>query len=58
MNTQLTPEQIADYQRDGFVAHRGLLSPDEVAQLKAAVLESVAQMGKKKFAGDAREAEG
>jgi ectoine hydroxylase-related dioxygenase (phytanoyl-CoA dioxygenase family) len=50
MKTTLTPEQIAAYERDGFVAHRGFLSAAEVAELKAAVLECVAAMGKKKVA--------
>ena len=51
MNTQLSPQQIAAYHRDGFVAHRNLLNPDEVADLKAAVLETIETMGKKKVAG-------
>ncbi len=53
MNTTLTSEQIASYERDGFVLHPGFLSAAEVAELKAAVLESVAAMGRKKVAGDA-----
>ena len=51
MKTELTAEQIENYQRDGFVAHRGLLDKDEVAELKAAVLEAVESMGSKKVAG-------
>jgi phytanoyl-CoA hydroxylase len=51
MNTQLTGDQIASYQRDGFVSHRGLLSAAEVEELKAGVLEAIASMGKKKVAG-------
>jgi phytanoyl-CoA hydroxylase len=52
MKTTLTSQQIETYRRDGFVAHPGFLSPDEVAELKAAVLETVASMGKRKIAGD------
>jgi phytanoyl-CoA hydroxylase len=51
MNTTLTADQIAAYQRDGFVSHRGLLTSDEVAELKEAVLATVAAMGKQKVAG-------
>lgn len=55
MKTSLSPEQIASYQRDGFVPHPGFLTPAEVAELKAAVLETVASMGKQKVAGGGRE---
>jgi ectoine hydroxylase-related dioxygenase (phytanoyl-CoA dioxygenase family) len=55
MNTTVSPEQIASYQENGFVAHRQFLSPEEVAELKQAVLASVSEMnrtlGKKKVAG-------
>src|SRR5262245_1162716 len=51
MKTSLTPDQIKDYREKGFVHHPGLLSSTEVAELKAAVLESVATLGKKKVAG-------
>jgi len=52
MNTTLTPEQISSYQRDGFLAHRGFLSPGEVDELKGAILETIAGMGEKyKIAG-------
>jgi phytanoyl-CoA hydroxylase len=51
MNTTLTPQQIASYQKDGFIAQPGFLSPAEVAELKAAVLESVSVMGNTKIAG-------
>jgi len=52
MNTELTSEQIESYRRDGFVAHRNFLSPEEVSELKSAVLETVTGMGKKKVAGE------
>ncbi len=51
MKTTPTPEQIAFYQQNGYVFHPGFLSPDEVAELKEAVLATVAEMGKKKVAG-------
>lgn len=51
MNTQLSQQQIDSYCRDGFVAHPGLLDADEVAELKRAVLDAIAGMGKSKVAG-------
>ncbi len=51
MNTSLRTEQIASYGRDGFVLHRNLLSPEEVVELKTAVLDAVALMGRKKVIG-------
>lgn len=51
MKTPLDPSQIEAYQRDGFVAQRGFLSPAEVDELKTAVLDAVSTMGKKKVAG-------
>lgn len=56
MNSALTTAQIASYQENGFVVHPAFLSAAEVAELKAAVLESVAAMGRKKVAGDAANA--
>ncbi len=52
MRTQLTPQQIEQYRQDGVVFHPGLLCADEVAQLKAAVLDAIASMGRRKVAGD------
>lgn len=43
------------YREEGFVAHPGFLSPAEVAELKAAVLEAVATMGRNKVAGGGRD---
>jgi len=58
MRTTLTPEQITSYQKNGFVAHRGLLSPEEVAELKGAILDTIAGMGKKyRIAGGGPERE-
>jgi ectoine hydroxylase-related dioxygenase (phytanoyl-CoA dioxygenase family) len=51
MNTSLTQEQIAGYRRDGFTVHPGLLSPAELAELRAAVDEAVASLGRKRVAG-------
>lgn len=51
MNTKLSADQVEAYRRDGFVAHRGLLDANEVAELKAGVLEAVGMMGRKKVAG-------
>lgn len=51
MKTTLTAEQIARYREDGIVAQRGFLNAAEVEELKAAVLDCVAQMGKRKVAG-------
>jgi len=51
MHTQLSQAQVEAYRRDGFVAHRGLLDAGEVEELKAAVLEAIASMGRKRVAG-------
>ncbi len=52
MKTTLTQAQIEAYRRDGVLPYRGLLNTDEVAELKAAVLDAIASMGKRKVAGD------
>ena len=41
MDTVLTQDKIESYQRDGFVIHRGLLTPHEGDELKVAVLEAL-----------------
>ena len=46
MKTSLTAEQIQYYKTNGFVAQRQLLTPAEVAELKQAVLDSVAEMNR------------
>lgn len=51
MKTDLTDQQIADYQRDGVLNYPGLLDADEVVELKAAVLEAVSTMGGRRVAG-------
>jgi len=39
MKTTLTPQQIENYRRDGFVVHPGFLSAEEVKELKTDVRE-------------------
>lgn len=39
----VTPQQVADYQRDGAVCLRQLLTPDEVALLRAGIDANLAQ---------------
>lgn len=50
MKTQLTPQQVESYRENGYVAHPGFLSPDEVKELKGAVLDAIATMGNKRLA--------
>jgi len=50
MNTAVTPEQIASYRRDGFVVHHNLLTAGELPELRAAVDEAVASLGKRRVA--------
>ena len=52
MKTDLSPEQISQYRRDGFVHIPQFLTPAEVAELKAAVLSTATSMGKKKVGGE------
>src|SRR5476651_580462 len=56
MKTDLTPDQIAAYQKDGFLVYENFLNTAEVQELKQAVQDVVAAMGKKKVAGDDWEA--
>jgi phytanoyl-CoA hydroxylase len=55
MNTSLSKEQIDNYQADGFLHVPDFLSPSEVAELKAAVLEAVESLGKRKVAGEGKD---
>jgi ectoine hydroxylase-related dioxygenase (phytanoyl-CoA dioxygenase family) len=48
VNTELTDEQIESYRRDGFVAQRNFLNPEEVEELKSGVLDAISGMGKSK----------
>jgi phytanoyl-CoA hydroxylase len=52
MKTTLNDTQIQQYRNDGFIHIPGFLSPDEVTELKGAVVETARSMGKKKVAGD------
>ncbi len=52
MNTQVTAQQIAFYQDNGFLILENFLTPAEVEEIIAAVSEAVSQMGKQKVAGD------
>lgn len=54
MNTTLTPSQIENYRNDGFLHLPGFLGSDEVATLKAAVIETVTAMGSRMVAGEGR----
>ena len=51
MKTTLSQDQITQYQSDGFIHIPGFLSPAEVAELKAAVVETARAMGKNKVGG-------
>jgi ectoine hydroxylase-related dioxygenase (phytanoyl-CoA dioxygenase family) len=57
MNTELSAEELRRYKTDGFLFHPRFLSPEEVAELKAAVLDAVEAMGKRKVAGGGAEME-
>lgn len=48
MQTALTPQQITEYQDNGFINIKEFLSAQEVAELKGSVVETVEEMGKKK----------
>jgi phytanoyl-CoA hydroxylase len=52
VKTTLTESQVQQYQNDGFIHIPGFLSPEEVATLKGAVVETARAMGKKKVAGE------
>jgi phytanoyl-CoA hydroxylase len=52
MKTSLLPDQIKKYQADGFLHLPAFLSPEEVAELKGAVVETARSMGKNKVAGE------
>lgn len=51
MKTDLSSNQIAQYQDQGFLMIEDFLSPDELHELKTAVTEAVDQLGDKKIAG-------
>ena len=50
MNTELTESQIRHYRDDGYVKIERFLAPEEVAELKGAVLDAVEVVGRKTVA--------
>jgi phytanoyl-CoA hydroxylase len=50
--TRLSPEQLEQYQRDGYLAFVDALSPDEVAQARSALTELVQRMAHDETAHD------
>lgn len=52
MNTSRTAAEISAYQRQGFLVRESFLDPAELAQLRQAVDDTVAAMGKQKIAGE------
>ena len=52
MNTSLTDEQVAQYQRDGALIYRNCLSEDEVDSLLQAISDAVTALGGQKVAGN------
>jgi len=53
MRTELTQEQIDQYQRDGALIYRNFLSEDEVDSLLAEISDAVGKMGRNKVAENA-----
>ncbi len=51
MNTRVTAEQIAHYQREGYVIQEDFLSREELAEMTAAVMRSVETLGGRRLAG-------
>src|ERR1700722_20013286 len=51
MKTELTAAQVTEFQDRGFLHIPGFLSASEVTELKTAVLDAIATMGRKKVAG-------
>ena len=59
MKTDITPEQIASYRKNGFIVFEEFLSPDELEEWRAAVDTAVAERkGNKLPGGTAVEGEG
>jgi len=55
MLTEMSDAQIASYRDDGFTVLRGFLNGEEVAELKQAMLDAIATMGKSRIAGPGAE---
>jgi phytanoyl-CoA hydroxylase len=58
MRAHATPSEITTYRRDGFVVIPDLLTPSELQELRDAVAEAVASMGKSKITGNKEWLEG
>ncbi len=56
MNTNVTQDQIDSYQRDGLLVFEEFLTEDELNEMRAAVSDGVAKIGKQKVAGDGNKA--
>jgi len=55
MNTEVNPQQIESYQRDGFIVLWNFLDAEEVKTLTQAVVETAQAMGKAKLGGEKAE---
>lgn len=55
MNTRVTPKQIEQYQRNGYIILEDFLAPHELAEMTEAVMDTVDKMGRKKFLGEGNE---
>ena len=51
MKSQITAEQVAYYQNNGFIVIEDFLSPDELEHWRSAVMEAVTERGGKKMPG-------
>ena len=54
MNTEITENQIADYQENGFLIYDEFLNKKEIMDLKKAVNNAISEMGENKIAGRAK----
>ena len=54
MNTEITENQIADYQENGFLIYDEFLNKKEIMDLKKAVNHAISEMGGNKIAGRAK----
>ncbi|MEK7661045.1 MAG: phytanoyl-CoA dioxygenase family protein [Pseudomonadota bacterium] len=52
MNTELSNDQISYYQENGFLIYRSFLNAEEIVDLKEAVLEAIATMGRNRISGE------
>ena len=54
MNTEITENQIADYQENGFLIYDAFLNKKEIMDLKKAINNAISEMGENKIAGRAK----